>query len=368
MVCMPTVGDLLAALEGVAPRNLAFPDDPIGLQLGRKGDRVDSCVVSLDPSPSALAFAIQSKAQAIVSHHALIYNPLRSIAGDSAQVRSIRSAIENNLAVLVAHTNWDAAPGGINDTLSEKLGLSDVRSFGGDIDQKALKLVTFVPSDHRDRIIDALASVGCGTIGLYRRCAFYSSGHGTYEPQEGANPMIGQVGMRETTDELRVEMLVPSSAIQDALNALRDSHPYDEPAIDLYPLVAASESLPRCGKLASPMAFAELSKWVGDRLQTQVRAFGKPTTNVETIGVVGGSGGSYWLKARIAGCDALVTGEVRHHEAVEAAESGFCLIEAGHFATEQPGVVELSKRLGALLPDVKFHVYEPGAGVSGSSL
>lgn len=365
---MPTVGDLLSVLEKVAPANLAFPDDPIGLQLGRKSDPVTSCIVSLDPSPSSLAFAIQAQAHALVSHHALIYNPVRTLAGDSAQVRSIRTAIEKNLAVLVAHTNWDAAPGGINDTLAMKLDLLDIQAFGSDVPQEAFKLVTFVPADYRDGIIDALAEAGCGTIGLYRRCAFYSSGHGTYEPQEGANPLIGEIGTRETADEIRVEMLVPSHAKFDAINALRDSHPYDEPAFDLYPLVAASESLPRKGRLASTMSFAEFSTVVGEKLQSQVRAFGKPTAAIETVGVVGGSGGSYWLKARIAGCDVLVTGEVRHHEAVDAAESGFCVIEAGHFATEQPGVIELSKRLGELLPGVKFHAYEPSDGSSGAPI
>lgn len=365
---MPTVGDLLSALEKVAPPNLAFPDDPIGLQLGRKSDPVASCIVSLDPSPSSLAFAIQAQAHAIVSHHALIYNPVRTLAGDSVQVRSIRTAIENNLAVLVAHTNWDAAPGGINDTLATRLDLLDIQAFGSDIAQEAFKLVTFVPSDYRDGIIDALAEAGCGTIGLYRRCAFYSSGHGTYEPQEGASPLIGEVGTRETADEIRVEMLVPSNAKYDAIKALRESHPYDEPAFDLYPLVGASKSLPRKGRLASPMTFAEFSNGVGEKLQSQVRAYGKSSTKIETVGVVGGSGGSYWLKARIAGCDALVTGEVRHHEAVEAAESGFCVIEAGHYATEQPGVVELSKRLGDLLPGVKFHAYEPSGGSSGAPI
>jgi putative NIF3 family GTP cyclohydrolase 1 type 2 len=80
-------------------------------------------------------------------------------------------------------------------------------------------------------------------------------------------------------------------------------------------------------------------------MATSVRSFGKSGAMIGSVGVVGGAGGSYWLRAKLAGCDALVTGEVKHHEAVEAAESGFCVIEAGHFATEQPSVYALAERL-----------------------
>ena len=97
-----------------------------------------------------------------------------------------------------------------------------------------------------------------------------------------------------------------------------------------------------------------------------VRGYGKPERKIKTVGVIGGSGGRYWMKAKIAGCDALVTGELRHHEAVEAAESGFALIDAGHYGTEQPGVRELNNRLAAAMNDVQFHCFEPAQGLGGA--
>lgn len=364
MVQMPNVADVLTALDRIAPPRLAFPDDPIGLQIGRKSDPVSRCLVSLDSSVSAIGAAVNFGAQALIAHHAILYHPVRSLAGDSAQVQAIRMAIEKNIAVLIAHTNWDAAPGGVNDTLATMLSLQNVRPFGSDIPQSSFKLVTFLPAEHRDSVLDALSVIGCGVIGLYRRCAFFSPGRGTYEPQEGANPMIGQVGNREITDEERVEILVPGDVKQEAIRVLEETHPYDEPAFDLYPIEAEAWSLPRMGTLEEPMELATFEQRVSDILQTKARAFGK-NKRIRTVGVVGGSGGGYWMKAKIAGCDALVTGEVRHHEAVEATESGVCLVEAGHYATEQPGMQSLAERLQTELRDVEFRLYTPDRGIVG---
>lgn len=362
---MPTVADILAALEQVAPARLALPDDPIGLQIGRKSDSVAKCLVSLDSGPSAIRAAAEVRAQAVIAHHAILYHPIHSIAGDSANVQAIRMAIEKKIAVLIAHTNWDAADGGVNDTLANLLSLQNIRPFGNNVPQLNYKLVTFVPAEHRDSVLDALSAIGCGVIGLYRRCAYYSPGKGTYEPQEGADPMIGQVGERETADEERIEILVPGEAKQAAIRALRETHPYDEPAFDLYPIESASASLPRMGDLTQAMEFAAFSHVVSERLKTEIRAFGKPNKQIRSVGVVGGGGGSDWMKSKLAGCDAFVTGEVRHHEAVEASESGLCVIEAGHFATEQPGMAALRELMAGELPDIEFSLYEPEHGVAG---
>jgi dinuclear metal center YbgI/SA1388 family protein len=318
--------------------------------------------VALDATASALAFARSHDASLLIAHHPLIYHPLPTLAGDSAQVQAIRMAIENSIAVASAHTNWDAAIGGVNDALARKLGLSSVAAFGDDVRMDGFKLVTFVPEANMSSVLDALASAGCGEIGLYTRCAFFSRGTGTYIPSDGARPAIGEVAAVNETDEIRLEVVLPADRRGAAVAALRAAHPYEEPAFDLYPLDSWRASLPRKGVLESPVSFEDFERHVAAALGTATRAFGKRERRVSTVGVVGGAGGKYWLKARVAGCDALVTGEVPHHEAVAAAESGFCLIEAGHYATEQPGVEALAARLSTYVPTL---VFEPQSGASG---
>jgi dinuclear metal center YbgI/SA1388 family protein len=363
---MPTIGDLLKHLDEIAPPHLAFPDDPIGLQLGRKSDAVSTCVVTLDSTPQCIAFAKQQGAQCIVSHHPPIYNPIPSLAGDSLSVQVIREAITNNIALIAAHTNWDTADGGVNDTLAKLIGLTDITPFGDDVDSNNYKLTVFVPQDHRERLIDALAAAGAGGVGDYKRCAFYGDGEGTFEPQEGTNPYIGEPGKREHVEETRIEMLVPHHRRYQVEKALKETHPYEEPAYDFLHTASPPFSLPRMGNLSAAVGLVDFVGQVENALESPCRAYGKPDRKIKTVGVVGGSGGRYWMKAKIAGCDALVTGEARHHEAVEAAESGFALIDAGHHGTEQPGVRELKNRLAAAMNDLQFHVFEPLRGLGGS--
>lgn len=363
---MPTIAELLNVLEQAAPSHIAYKDDPIGLQVGRKSDQFFSCLVSLDATPSAIEHACDLGAKAVVSHHPIIYHPVKSLAGDGYQTQALRLAIANSVAIVAAHTNWDAAAGGVNETLAQKLNLQNVQAFGQDIGAKAYKLVTFVPDDAVDAILDALSAAGAGQIGLYKRCAFYNDGFGTFEPQEGAQPSVGQVGERETVEERRIEMRLPASARDEVVAALLKAHPYEEPAYDIWEVSNVEAfSLPRMGDLPEAIPFGELCAYVDRAINSRSRGYGNTLRKVSKVGVIGGSGGSYWMKAKLAGCDALVTGEVRHHEGVEAAESGMCILDAGHYHTEQPGVEALAKLLSGALPDAEFHVFEPLPGRSG---
>lgn len=361
---MPTVAELLHALDTIAPPQLAYPNDPIGLQVGRKSDVFEKAVVTLDVSPAAIDYAVSVGAAAIVSHHALIYHPLRSLAGDGFQAQAIRAALRANLAVLTAHTNWDAAPGGVNDTLADALGLQGLAPFGNDIETDVYKLSVFVPAADAQGLIDSLAEAGAGGLGYYRRCAFFSPGTGTFEPQPGASPAIGEVGSRSEVDEVRIEMRLDGDLKPAVEAALLAAHPYEEPAYDFWKVSSDPVSLGRTGTLPGAMRFGDLREYVDHAIGSRCSLFGKMDRKVSRIGVVGGAGGDYWLKARRAGCDALVTGECRHHEAVEAAESGFGVIAAGHFHTEQPGVVALAERLRQVVGG-DFLVFSPEVGRSG---
>lgn len=363
---MSTVRDLLTAVNRLAPPHLAGENDPIGLQVGDLDSTVSCCMVSLDAGLTSVRKAIQLGANALVSHHSLLYEPVRSVVGNSPQVSALREAIKANVALITAHTNWDAAEGGVNDTLCKLLGLHHVTPFADYSPQTAYKIVTFVPEESLEEVIGALSDAGCGSIGLYKRCAFYSPGKGTYEPQSGSNPYVGEVGSRETASELRLEMLVPGHVLSQAELALRAAHPYDEPAYDLFPLRVPKARIGRIGKLAAFQSAQRFQEQIDESLMTNSRLFGNPSKLLTAVAVVGGAGGSLWHEAQSEGADALVTGEVRHHEAVAASESGFVLYDAGHYATEQPGAKALCERLAVELPDVRFVIFAPDGGEAGA--
>jgi hypothetical protein len=101
------------------------------------------------------------------------------------------------------------------------------------------KLVWFVPEDSLDATRDAVFTAGAGRIGQYERCSWYAAGTGTFLGGEATNPTLGERGREERMPELRVETVVPGERLPDVLAALKASHPYEEPAYDVYQLTQA---------------------------------------------------------------------------------------------------------------------------------
>jgi hypothetical protein len=99
------------------------------------------------------------------------------------------------------------------------------------------KLVWFVPREALEATRDAVFAAGAGRIGDYERCSWYTAGTGTFLARKGANPSVGEVGREERVAELRVETVVPVDLLTQVLQALRDAHPYEEVAFEVYPLV-----------------------------------------------------------------------------------------------------------------------------------
>ena len=98
------------------------------------------------------------------------------------------------------------------------------------------KLVVFVPADALDAVREAVFAAGAGRIGEYERCSWYAEGTGTFLGGEGTSPVIGERGQEERVPELRLETVYPLDREADVVRALREAHPYEEPAFDLYPL------------------------------------------------------------------------------------------------------------------------------------
>jgi hypothetical protein len=98
------------------------------------------------------------------------------------------------------------------------------------------KLVVFVPAEALDAVRDAVFAAGAGRIGDYERCSWYAEGTGTFVGGEGTEPLIGKRGREERVPELRLETVYPVEREAEVVRALREAHPYEEPAFDLYPL------------------------------------------------------------------------------------------------------------------------------------
>lgn len=104
-----------------------------------------------------------------------------------------------------------------------------------------VKIVVFVPTTHADVVRQAMGNAGAGVIGNYSHCTFSSKGIGKFKPSEGANPTIGEVGKLESVEEERIETVCPKDKVKEVIAAIKQVHPYEEVALDIYPLLSEKE-------------------------------------------------------------------------------------------------------------------------------
>jgi len=335
-------------MEKLAPRHLAENWDNVGLLVGSLEQGVRNILVTLDITPTVLKYAIEHDVDLIISHHPIIFKGITNLRTDTPAGKLLTDLVRSGIAVYAAHTNLDIAVGGVNDVLAEKLQLVEVRPLSEHSRQQLNKLVVYVPRDHVEPVRAAITGAGAGHIGNYSHCTFQTAGTGTFLPLEGTNPFLGRPGNLEYVEEYRLETVVPASILSKVIEAMLQAHPYEEVAYDVFPLLNAGQTfgLGRVGKLQSPQSLSQLAAMVKASLALErVKVAGDGEQQVEVVAVCGGSGGSLINAAIAAGAHVLITGDVKYHEAQLAMAAGLSVIDAGHFATEQPVVAKLAQFL-----------------------
>jgi dinuclear metal center YbgI/SA1388 family protein len=319
---------------------------------------VDRVLVALTPLPEVFEEAEEIGANFLLFHHPLIFRSLTSVNMTSYPGNLIARAVRDNLAVYAAHTNYDAAPGGVSVALAESLGL------GGSLrvmipKGEMRKLVVFVPEEDADVVADTLAEAGAGVIGEYTHCTFRAPGTGTFLGGEETDPYTGEKGRLERVPELRLETVVPAHAAPRAAAAARAVHPYEEPVLDVYPVDGHPEGCGygRLGRLPEPLAPEELRHHVSESLGFPARLVANPDPErtLGSVAVLGGSGGPFVREAALSDADAYITGDLDYHDALLAESLGLVAIDAGHAATELPSLEPLARRLAELV-DVPISV------------
>ncbi len=100
----------------------------------------------------------------------------------------------------------------------------------------SVKIVVTAPKTHADAVREAMGKAGAGKIGNYSYCSYSSEGIGRFMPNEGSDPYVGKKGIIEEVIEERIETVCESSILEYVLEEIRKAHPYEEPAIDIYPI------------------------------------------------------------------------------------------------------------------------------------
>ena len=202
-------------------------------------------------------------------------------------------------------------------------------------------------------------SAGAGIIGEYMNCSFRTSGIGTFKGSEKSNPKLGLKNRLEKVVEVKIEFIVNSFDVNKVIAAMKQTHPYEETAYDIYPLANdnANYGMGVIGELKTALSEKEFLNLVSKSLRTKNLRFSRGTkSKIKKVAVCGGSGSDLLDASIKRGADAFVTADVKYHT-FQDAENKILLVDAGHFETEIPVLDELKIRIEKSVTD-KTKVYK----------
>jgi hypothetical protein len=220
------------------------------------------------------------------------------------------------------------------------------------------KLVVFVPLAEVQRLRQALAAAGAGVIGHYRECSFELAGRGTFRGDETTNPTVGRKLNLEHVDEIRLEMVVPQARLGPVVRALYASHSYEEPAFDVYPLHEmpdrAAVGMGRVGVLRKPEGGRALLQKLGRHVDLSCATIvGKLNRRFKSVTA---AAGAFGVRAFRDPESLILTGEFKHHDALELQRRGITAVHLGHYASERPVLDLLRARLRKDVPGLRAEI------------
>jgi dinuclear metal center YbgI/SA1388 family protein len=345
--------DLLKILDEIAPTRDAESWDNVGLLVGDPAQSVSKALLTIDYTPEVAAEAQREQCDLVISYHPPLFAAIKRLTAPDP----IFDAIRRGVALYSPHTALDVADGGTNDLLADILGLQDRQPLRL-IEPKARnhKLTTFVPEEALEKVANALFEAGAGRIGNYTRCSFRSEGTGTFEGDRTTHPTVGKAGVFERAREIKLETLCPIARVPEILAALRNSHPYEEPAFDLIQLAAPNEKLGqgRIGNMPATPLPTLLTRIKKELALSHLLVAGPTDPTITRAAVLAGAGREHLKDAIAQRAQLYLTGEIPHHDALNAAKAGLTVVATLHSNSERATLKRLRDRLAEATRAVPF--------------
>jgi len=338
------VKNLLNNLDKIAPFFLQESFDNSGIQFANLDAPVTKILLSLDVTQGVLDEALENKVNLIIAHHPLLFSPLKQITKQKNPL--FFKIITNKINLLAMHTNYDLAENGLNDYVANLLGIKKISPLQNS-SEKVFKFAVYVPVKHTDKVSRAIFEAGAGKIGKYTETSFNIAGQGTFKPMEGTNPFIGKIGERENVEEIKIETVVGERDLESVVQAMKDTHPYEEPAYDIYELkTKPSYGIGIFGEIDKEVEISKFSLEVKNRLQAHyIRLIKSNNRKIKKVALCTGSGGSLLEQINTKDTDLYITGDITYHTALRAKELGLNVLDIEHFDTEKFFVEALYNQL-----------------------
>ena len=332
---MTKIKEVINYLEIFAPLAHQELYDNSGLLTGDREEDVKSILITLDCTEPIVQEAIEKGANLIITHHPIIFSGLKKITGTNYVERTIIKAIKNDIAIYAIHTNLDNVISGVNFEFAKRLGLNNI-SILNPKKNTLNKLVTFAPMNSREPVLKALYKAGAGEAGNYSECSFSNEGIGSFTPNEKANPTIGKKGKPENVKESRIEVIIPTDKVNEIVNVLKNTHPYEEVAYYITQIENANQNLGAgiIGDLDEALGKNAFLTFLKSSMNLQViKHTAGSHKKIKKIAICGGSG-SFLLNSAIkANVDAYVSADFKYHEYFDA-ENHLMICDIGHYESE----------------------------------
>ena len=354
--------EIIKNLEEWAPKEIAWQKDNVGLQVGSADRNIKNILLCLELTSNVIDEAVEKNCNLIISHHPLLFHPLRKVdLQKDKNSKLIEKLIKKEINLYSEHTNLDYTKNGVSFELAKIIGLNNI-DFLIKSDSNQYKLVVFVPQSDLDKVADALFNAGCGLIGEYSKCSFRTKGEGSFKGPGNTNVSAGEKGNFEIAGEYRLEVILNSWNLNSAIKVINETHPYEEPAFDIYPVKNQNSNygVGAVGEFNDYLPESEFLKLVSGHLNAKGFRYTKGKKDkIKKVALCGGSGGEYIKDAIKSGADAYITADIKYHNFLDA-EGEILLIDAGHYETEAPVLNEVEKRLTVFLnnrDNIKIYKY-----------
>lgn len=322
-------------LEHFAPLPYQESYDNSGLITGDSNMPLKGILISLDVTEEVIEEAIKKGCNLIIAHHPIVFKGIKKLTGKNYVERVLIKAIKKDIAIYAIHTNLDNVHTGVNKKIAEKLELINGRILSPKKNMLS-KLITFVPLANTEEVLKTLGAAGAGNIGNYKNCSFRTPGTGTFEPNEFANPSIGEKNKLEEVEENRLEVIFPSFLEDKIVSELKRVHPYEEVAYYLQKIENENQEIGSgyFGELAKELDSLQFLEYLKEKMQLKsIKYTSILNRKIKKIALCGGSGSFLLPQAISAGADVYISSDFKYHEFFDA-ENKLIIADIGHYESE----------------------------------
>lgn len=322
------VSDIIKILEKKYPKQNAESWDNVGLLVGESTQEVSKVQISLDVTERVIDNAVENNVDMIISHHPMIFSPLKSINNGSLNGRKILKLIKNNIAVYSMHTNLDSSSEGLNEYVTELLGWEDTKV----IDETYMdmyKMSVFVPEEWYPGVIKKIEESGL-ELNNYGSVSYTSNADERY--------VNLKEGTLHTNTNKKIEVIGEKNKLYEILGNIKKIHPYEEVAYEIIKIENkySKSGIGRHCTLKEAKTIQEIAQETKDKLGIEsLRLVSRDEKKmVKRVAVVNGSGMSFFKKLKRLKVDLFLTGDVKYHEGLDAMEEGLSVLDIGHYESE----------------------------------